>query len=304
MPECKKELIHKAVDEAFEYYQERGYDGHRTQPQITNDSKEFAEKLAETKMHEGRGFDYIASIASYLACESRGCPITLRMARDNLRNANDKPKSKIRIADLQKARGITGVEPKMTAVDWIDGVVRTLKNHHFISPENEEKVIEKTILEISKLPPSQAPRYIAITAVYRAMKSSGIDVIQEDMRHIFNVSASLLQENKPTSYYDKIAKDVTKFLRKTPETLYQSKGLVEILGLDIKPSALSQALSLRKDNLGILNLKDSSWKNYFGFSNICGSGHCYSHWCEEPTSFGSRCRIKKKNTELKFYSKS
>lgn len=297
MPECKKKLIHKAVDDAFKYYQKRGYDGHLTQPQIIEESKQIAEKLAETKMHKGKGFDYIASIASFISCESRGCPINLRMAK----NASI---HKIKTEDLQKARKTTGLEPKLKAEDWIDGVVRTLKNHHFISPENEEKVIEKTIPEISKLPPSQAPRYRAITAVYKAMKSSGIKINMEDIHNIFNVSASLLQEKKPTSHYDKIAKDVTEFLRKTPETLYQSKDLVEILGLDIKPGVLAQALSSRIDNLGILNLKDPSWKNYFGFSNICGSGHCYSDWCEEPTSFESRCRTRKKNTELKLYSKS
>ncbi|MEM7817147.1 MAG: hypothetical protein QXZ20_04500, partial [Candidatus Aenigmatarchaeota archaeon] len=83
MSEKRKKQIHEAVEKAFKYYEEKGYDGHIKQPEIIEESKEFAEKLAEKEMHKSsKGFNYVASIATYLVCESHGCPINLNMAKN------------------------------------------------------------------------------------------------------------------------------------------------------------------------------------------------------------------------------
>jgi transcription initiation factor TFIIIB Brf1 subunit/transcription initiation factor TFIIB len=259
MTKCKKELIYKAVDDAFRYYESRGFDGHLTQPQIIEESKQFAKKLVKADLSRHRGIDLVAAIATYLSCESRGSPINLRMAKDS-------SKTRIKTADLQKARKITGIEPKMTVEDWIDDVVRTLKNKHIISKKQESKIIEKTVLEIPKVQRAFSPRYKTITAVYNAMKSSGIDITQQDMSDIFNVSRPLLIKKRSTSYNDKISKDVNDFLRKNKGTVYKSKDLIEILDLDIKSCTLGNVLSLRTEKLGFQKFQMEGHINVYGFS--------------------------------------
>lgn len=300
MSERTKKSIRKAVDEAFEYYQSRGYDGHRMQPQIIEESKQFAEEILAEEIKEMRRgstrFDYRAAIATYLACESRGCPINLRMA-------NDSSSKRIKIGDLNNARKITGVEPKLKAEDWIDGVVRTLKNKNIISDKQESEIIEKTVSEIPKVQKRMAPRYKAITATYNALKNSGIKVSKEDIHDIFNITGTLGSKEEKKLDYVKIKRDVVKLFRENPETLYKPEDLIEILKLETTPKGLKNSLSRGRDELGILNLSIGCSQDYFGFSNICGSGYCYKGWCEEPSSLWSKCRIRKKNTKLKFYSK-
>ncbi|MEM5778080.1 MAG: hypothetical protein QXD43_01510 [Candidatus Aenigmatarchaeota archaeon] len=295
MSEKRKKQVRKAVEKAFRYYhEERNYDGHIKQPEIIEESNEFAEKLAEKEMHKGRGFDYIASIATFLVCESHGCPINLNMVKEF-------SKDKIKTKDLHEARKITGVEPKFNPIDWVDDVVRTLKNKNYISTDNEEKIIENAVLELNKINKEQSsPRYKAIKAVYRAMKNSEIPITQEDVQKIFNISIPVLREKRD---FSPINKKVVEFLKNNPETFYQAKDLVKILNLDIDSKSLSLSLSVNSKKLGILRL--SNHRSYFGFSNECGSGKCDINWCYGKTDYLDKplCKRGSRNEKIKFYSK-
>lgn len=294
MSEKRKKQIHEAVEKAFKYYEEKGYDGHIKQPEIIEESKEFAEKLAEKEMHKSsKGFNYVASIATYLVCESHGCPINLNMAK-NFSTV------KIKTKDLHEARKITGVEPKLNPIDWVDDVVRTLKNKDLISPKDEEKIIESAVLELNKIKTQTSPRYKAITAVYRAMKNSGIKITSADIRTVFNISEPVLRERHD---YNQVNKQIVEFLKNNPETFYQTKDLVKILKLDVDPKSLSISLSSKAKKLGLLNLVDNH--SYFGFSNECGSGKCDINWCYGKTDYWDKplCKRGSRNEKIKFYSK-
>lgn len=300
----RKKKVHEKVDEAFKFYEKEGYQGHLSNPEIIEESKRNAEKLIEnTDLARTRSFEYVASIASFLACEKHACSITLRMARDN-------SSIKLKMKHLQKAREVTGVKPKLNPKDWVDGIITTLKDRNIITKPGDAIKIKKQILEeLPTIEEAHSPRYSAIVAAYRALNKSGYDLKQIEIKHIFHISEPILREEKVTDY-DEIINRVNGFLKDNEETLYRAKDLVEILELDVKPSALSNKIrrGIENGELDLLRLSVGPSRYYgtppfFGYSPTCGSGVCLESWCGSYPH-PKRCRIGEKNPNLKLYNKT
>jgi len=183
----RKKRVLKKIEEAFRFYESRGYRGHVLHPEIIEESKKHGEKLVEnTNLFKWKGYVGLASIASFLTCENHACPITLRMARDN------SPR-KIKIEDLHLARQVTGVKPKLNPRDWVDGVVRTLKSRGIVPQGDEERIKKQMTEEIPKIRKGHIPRYTAIIAAHRVLGNVGYSVSLDEMQNIFNISTTTLR---------------------------------------------------------------------------------------------------------------
>jgi len=184
----RKKRIHKKIEEAFRFYESRGYRGHVLHPEIIEESKKHGERLVEdANFFKWKGYRRLASIASFLTCEDHACPITLRMARDN-------SPTKIKTKDLHLARQITGVKPKLNPINWVDGVVRTLKSRGIVPQGDEERIKKQMIEEIPKIRKEHIPRYMAILAAHRVLGNVGYSVGLDEMKDIFNVSTTTLRK--------------------------------------------------------------------------------------------------------------
>jgi len=105
--------------------------------------------------------------------------------------------------------------------------------------------------------------------------------------------------NIPGSKYNEALEKVVEFCHKNPETVYKPKDLVRLLGLDLPSRGLQASLKLRHEKIGLLKIYDEQFA-YFGYSESCGSGECYSSWCSKDAS-STICRTGKGNERIKFF---
>ena len=270
-----KERIDESVENAFRTYELSGYEGHNAHPDIVEESKRNAEMIVEkTGLQKGRSFDYVASLATFLACENHACSITLKMAREN-------STSKFRMRHLEMAREATGVDPKLNSDKWVGGVIATLRDKHVIcKPGEATKIKRKTLSYLPEIEGRHAPRHRAIAAVYKALSDSGYGITKDRITRIFNVSRAFFK-NVPFDYNVEIGK-VEKYLKKNEEVLYSAEQLKKILNLESNPSVLaaqiSRKINTKQSELFCLHTSPNS-KSFYGYSPLCGPGSCYDIAC-------------------------
>ncbi len=101
--------------------------------------------------------------------------------------------------------------------------------------------------------------------------------------------------------YDGVNKNVVAFLNNNKRTVYLAGFLVKTLKLEelgATSRGLIQSLLLNQENLGLLIVRDveNKFKPYFGISDECGKGNCFSNWCST-----NNCRSKKNNPKIRYH---
>jgi len=174
--------VAEVVEEAFRFYETGNYTGHLIQPEIKEYTKLIAEKLVSSGNTAMKDPELAVPIAAFLASESYGSSL-------NFRTANGYSK-KITISNLHKARAITNMRPILRPEDWVGGVIEELRINGYVPDGKENALFDVAINEIPKN--SSSPRNRAVSAVYGAMKQTGMEIRKDDIKLIFGISGNCL----------------------------------------------------------------------------------------------------------------
>ena len=99
------------------------------------------------------------------------------------------------------------------------------------------------------------------------------------------------------SEYNEVLERIIEFCHEHKEIMYRPKHLVRALNLDVPARGLQTSLRQRHEEAGLLRIYHKN-KAYYGYSETCGSGVCFSSWCEEESI---SCRTGKGNPKLEFF---